>query len=407
MSNTAFFVLDLALLLIFVAVGVAGVYLWAVALASVSAARRAAQPGRQHRFAVAIPAHNEGGVVTGIVASLRQADYPQEMYDVFVAADHCTDSTADKARAAGATCFERAEGEERGKGAALRWLFERIFEIDVDYDSIIVFDADTQVDPGFLRWMNARLCEGTQAVQGRHVISNPREGWFPALSWAMMTIDNRFSNQGRANLGLSAKHMGDSICFRSDVLRELGWGSGLTEDYDFRLRLLSEGICIDYEPQAVGYGEAPLTWREAQAQRTRWHAGRAEAKKRHTRRLLREGIRRRDLAMVDGAIGSLIPSYSTLTLISAAAFLVHLVIGPYLWPALTYLWGAMTLTWFLYPLFGLALEKAPAWAYLAIMSGSIFIVWRTWLSLRVRLSRTRMDWVRTPHRGVAPPGAGT
>ena len=89
----------------------------------------------------------------------------------------------------------------------------------------------------------------------------------------MFLIDNRFQNLGRSNLGWSAKNMGDSICFRVDVLLQLGWGEGLTEDYHLRHKLLLNGIRIAYEPAAIGYGEAPITWSRARAQRARWLRG--------------------------------------------------------------------------------------------------------------------------------------
>ena len=64
-------------------------------------------------------------------------------------------------------------------------------------------------------------------IHGQHIIRNPNQSWFPALTWAMFLIDDRFQNLDRSNLGWSAKNMRDSICFRVDVLRQLGWGEGL------------------------------------------------------------------------------------------------------------------------------------------------------------------------------------
>ena len=89
----------------------------------------------------------------------------------------------------------------------------------------------------------------------------------------MFLVDNRFQNLGRSNLGWSAKHMGDSICFHVSVLRRYGWGRGLTEDYNLRQQLLLGGIRITYEPEALGQGEATQTWRQARVQRARWLRG--------------------------------------------------------------------------------------------------------------------------------------
>jgi hypothetical protein len=52
-----------------------------------------------------------------------------------------------------------------------------------------------------------------------------------------------------------------------------------------------------------------------------------------------------------------------------------------------------------YPLIGLALERAPLKAYLAILAGPFFIVWRTWLALTARFGRRPVVWIRTVHGG--------
>jgi cellulose synthase/poly-beta-1,6-N-acetylglucosamine synthase-like glycosyltransferase len=372
-------------------------YLWLIALASIRSLPKPLRSGDLNRFAIVIPAHNEEPVIGYTVAKLRQLNYPQDMFDICVVADFCSDQTSRMARDQGAFCYERLSGERGSKGAALRWLFQRIFESDRNYDAIVVFDADTRVDAEFLHVMNTQLNQGTQVIQGRHIISNPQEGWFPAITWAMMAIDNRFSNQGRSNLGLSAKHMGDSICFRCDILREKGWGSGLTEDYELRLKLILDGYSIQYEPWAIGHGQAPRSYPEAQSQRLRWAKGMMDARKRFRRQLLIDGIKQNDRVKLDGALGTIIPSYSTLTLISIALLGLNILFFRQVGVILVYFWLLLTVLWLIYPLFGLALEKAPFKAYLAILSGPLFILWRTGLNIRARLLPNKIKWIRTTH----------
>jgi cellulose synthase/poly-beta-1,6-N-acetylglucosamine synthase-like glycosyltransferase len=267
----------------------------------------------------------------------------------------------------------------------------------------VIFDADTSVDTNFLRIMDARLAQGDQVIQGQHLISNPDSGWYPRLAWAMFLVDNRFQNLGRANLGWSAKNMGDSICFRADILRKIGWGKGLTEDYQLRQRLLLEGVKISYEPTAMGRGEAPLTWAQARIQRMRWLRGTRESSQQFARRLLIEGFKRRDIAVLDGALQAYLPSYSTLTMFGIMFLSLQLLIN---WQVgLTFSWGligawaAIVATLFIYPLIGLAFEKAPLKAYLAILSGMLFIIWRSWLALKVRFGKGTALWIRTAHVG--------
>jgi cellulose synthase/poly-beta-1,6-N-acetylglucosamine synthase-like glycosyltransferase len=251
--------------------------------------------------------------------------------------------------------------------------------LDATCDAVVIFDSDTQVDSDFLRVMDARLVQGASVIQGQHVIRNPDSGWFPALTWAMFLVDNRFQNLGRSNLGWSAKHMGDSICFHAEVLRRIGWGEGLTEDYQLRQRLLLEGVKITYEPAAIGYGGAPRTWAQARAQRARWLRGTRDASQRFARRLLEEGIKRRDGALLDGALQAYLPSYSTLTIISAISVLIQVAANgqgkPIFSWALVGAWAAVLGMLFAYPLMGLALEKARL-SLSGDLDWAVFILWR-------------------------------
>lgn len=355
------------------------------------------------KFVIAIPAHNEATVIRSTVERLRSLDYPSHLFQVHIVADYCDDDTAKDAREAGAVVHERNEGPRTGKGIALTWLFERVFAENW-CDAIVVFDADTRVDAAFLKIMAARIAKGDLVIQGQHIISNPNAGWFPALTWAMFLIDNRFQNLGRSNLGWSAKHMGDSICFRVDVLKQMGWGEGLTEDYQLRQRLLLAGIRIIYEPSAKGYGEAALTWKQAQAQRARWLRGAKDANQQLIQELYVQALKRYEGALFDGWLQAFIPSYSTLTLVSVVLFAAQLIINWFIRPIfslpLLIGWAILVILLTFYPLFGLVLERASWKAYVAVMMGPFFILWRTWLALTLRLRKKPVVWVRTDHSGT-------
>lgn len=375
-------------------------YLYLLVLAAIRPSFTQPSQHPQHRFAIAIPAHDEEAVIGHTVARLQQIDYPKALFDIHVVADHCSDQTAALARMAGAVVHERNTTPRGSKGAALRWLFAHILNEagESSHDAVLIFDADTQVDANFLRIMDARLAQGDQVIQGQHRIGNPFDGWFPALTWAMFIIDNRYQNLGRSNLGWSAKHMGDSICFRTDILRQFGWGEGLTEDYAFRQQLLLNGIKIRYEPAAIGYGEAAATWQIARAQRARWLQGTYTASRQYGQELLLEGIRRCDLALLDGGLQAYLPSYSTLTMITWAIWLVHLILWLIGQPALLAACTVLLTLLIIYPLVGLALDRAPLKAYVAIFTGPMFILWRTWLALTTRWGRRQVHWVRTPRK---------
>jgi 1,2-diacylglycerol 3-beta-glucosyltransferase len=395
-------VLTILSIFLLILVGIPIAYLVLLALASIRAAPALNIEQRMptHRFIIAIPAHNEENVIETTVRRLRELDYPSDLYSIHIVADHCSDHTADLARLAGAQAHDRNEGLRSGKGGALSWLFNRILD-GSSCDAVIIVDADTQVDPLFLRVMDARLAQGDQVIQGQHVIRNPQQGWFAALTWAMFLIDNRFQNMGRTNLGWSAKHMGDSICFREGVLRKMGWGEGLTEDFQLRQRLLLEGIRIAYEPSAKGYGEAPQTWSKARAQRARWLRGTSDASHHFGTPLLKRGLKQRNGAMLDGALQAFLPSYSTLSILCLMLLCVHIglhiLIPEAISLSLVIIWAIFVLVLFVYPLFGLALEHAPLAAFIVIFTGLIFILWRTWLAATSRFTKKTVSWIRTNH----------
>jgi cellulose synthase/poly-beta-1,6-N-acetylglucosamine synthase-like glycosyltransferase len=253
--------------------------------------------------------------------------------------------------------------------------------------------------------MAARLAAGAKVVQGQHVIGNSRAGWFPALVWAMTVIDNCFQNLGRANIGWSSKIMGDSICIRADLFQQFGWGEGKADDHQLRHRLLFEGIKVAYEPAAIAYGEAPVDWRTAWPQRLRWIEGVRATNRRHGRRLLIEGIRQRDFALVDAALQAYAPAYSTLAAAVAGGFLLQTLVNH--WAGAVFpdwllrAWAALLALLFLYPFAGLAIARAPFRAYIAICLGPLFIGWRTAIAIAAR-RRTSGVWTQTPHVGQDP-----
>ena len=70
---------------------------------------------RNHKFAAVISARNESAVIGYLIKSIKEQNYPQELIDVFVIADNCTDDTASVARKAGAIVIPRFNKREIGK----------------------------------------------------------------------------------------------------------------------------------------------------------------------------------------------------------------------------------------------------------------------------------------------------
>ena len=105
---------------------------------------------KEHKFMALIPAHNESTVVGNLVESLKNQNYPEELLDIYVIADNCTDNTAGVAKKAGAIVYERFDSKNKTKGHALQWFLKQKIAENADYDAVFIFDADNIVDKNFI-----------------------------------------------------------------------------------------------------------------------------------------------------------------------------------------------------------------------------------------------------------------
>jgi cellulose synthase/poly-beta-1,6-N-acetylglucosamine synthase-like glycosyltransferase len=383
--------------------GCLGYYLFLACAAIREPPQAPRQTAPRTRFAVVIPARNEALVLGQTLAQLRSQEYPDELCALYVVADGCTDQTAEVARQAGAIVYERHDLARLGKAHALQWLLDRVLSQEPAYEAVAIFDADSVVAPGFLAAMDAHVQGGALVLQGQHRVSNPHDSALAALAAVDMRLNNRLRNQSRRNLGLACRLMGDAMVFDAQVLREQGWlGSSLTEDREYGYELLLRGIRARYVPEAQSYGQAASGWRHAESQRLRWYSGQVGMQRRLTGRLLRTAIRLRSLALVDGLLELLAPSYSFMAALSVTN--LGLVIALDRWvPSIRGLMGAGVATvlvaaWVLYPFLGLFIDRAPAWAFQALLWGPVYLLWRLFLSVLLRLRGDQVRWIRTRRR---------
>jgi len=228
--------------------------------------------GKKLRFAVLICARNEERVIRLPVKSVMLSKYPADCREVIVLADNCTDRTAEIARAAGATVWEKTV-PSAGKGDVLAWGIEKV-RAQGGFDAVAVFDADNIASDGWFDAMNDALQDGESVVTGRRCSSNAQanliSGWY-TVYWAMM---NELSNRVRTNLGLSGKLTGTGFAFLLSALPAEGWRtSTLVEDVEFTVQTNLAGGRVAYVPEADYADEQPETavymWRQLR----RWATG--------------------------------------------------------------------------------------------------------------------------------------
>ena len=262
-------------------------------------------PARQHRFAAIVAARNEAGVIGELIQSLRAQHYPEELLDIYVVADNCTDDTARVARQAGAAVYERHDQTWKGKGYALDYLFHRLAEEGrEDYEGYCVFDADNLVDPAFTAEMNRVFDTGKYgAITCYRNSKNFGSNWISAGYSIWFLREARFLNFPRTLLGTNCHVSGTGFLVSAQVIRDNGgWPFHLlTEDIQFSVDCAIKGRRIGYCDKAVVYDEQPTTFRQSWDQRLRWSKGFYQVDRKYALPLLRGCFRggRRGLSCYD------------------------------------------------------------------------------------------------------------
>lgn len=289
---------------------------------------------KQNRFMAIIPAHNEENVIGNLVESLIKQNYPQDLVDIYVIADNCTDRTAEIAKKAGAIVYERIDNEHKTKGHALKWFLDKKIEENAPYDAFCIFDADNIVHEDFIKNMNKKLCQGEDVVQGYRDIKNPTDSWISAgyalFYWTM----NRFYHLARYNLGLSPLINGTGFIVKFDVIKPTGWDTKtLTEDIEFSLKRIIAGKKLGWATDAIVYDEQPIGFKQSWSQRSRWTVGHMQCIQNYTKDLATATKEHKTLMNFDGLlyiVGS-IPMFVLTLVLLGINFIMYIGNGITTW----------------------------------------------------------------------------
>ena len=230
-----------------------------------------------HKYAVLISARNEGAVIGELLESLHRQNYPQELLDIYVVADNCTDNTAQSAEDHRAIVYERFDRRLVGKGYALNYLFEKIYARSglEAYDGYFVFDADNVLDENYVREMNKVFDNGYEIVTSYRNSKNYGSNWISAGYALWFLRESKYLNGARMQCGTSCAISGTGFLVANRIIRENnGWKHHLlTEDIEFSTDNIIQGRVIGYCEQAVLYDEQPTDFHESWNQRLRWTKG--------------------------------------------------------------------------------------------------------------------------------------
>ena len=282
---------------------------------------------KDHKYAVVIAARNESAVISQLIKSIKKQKYPSSLVDIYVVADNCTDNTADVAREAGATVFERFNRQYVGKGYALDYAFKIIMNSFSTYEGYFVFDADNLLDENYIAEMNKVFDNGYKVVTSYRNSKNYDTNWLSAGYSLWFLREAKYLNNSRMILNTGCAISGTGFMVSDEIIRKNnGWKHHLlTEDIEFSVDNAIQGEKIGYCGKAVLYDEQPYLFSQSWNQRLRWAKGFYQVFAKYGMDLVKSIFTKRSFCCFDMFV-TICPALF-LSLLSVSVNIVFLIVG--------------------------------------------------------------------------------
>ncbi len=350
------------------------------------------------KFAFIIPAHNEEKIIAKTIYSLSGLIYPKNLYDVFVIADNCTDSTASLARSLGVTVLERTNNTEKGKGYALRWAFDQVLASKKDYNAVIVVDADSLISGNYLEVMNYYLEHGSRVIQSSDLVLPEPGNWSVEATRIGFLLFNYVKPLGRKVLHFNMGLRGNGMCFDTRILKEIPWQAwSLTEDVEYGLILIFHGIKIAFAPEATVLAQMPIDASNAESQRSRWEIGRFQIIRAYASKFFFESFRKGSISHFDTFIDLITPPFVNMMFIISSIFMVSLLfwLVGFISIELFLLWGTLVALGIAYLFLGLYIAKAEKSLYRSLLHLPVYAFWKLKVYMKALKNGKEVKWIKT------------
>jgi cellulose synthase/poly-beta-1,6-N-acetylglucosamine synthase-like glycosyltransferase len=391
-----------------------------------------------HPFvSVHVAAYNERRVIDRLLTALSQLEYPD--YEVIVVDDSNDDSKLILERWVNTPRFKILHRNSRAgyKGGALR---EAIKVMDPRAEYVVVFDADSvpfpdSIDrflPHFYSESDAggnghgnghatseagqqarysggfRRRDEVAAVQSYqwHVL-NKSESWLTEAVRAEYAGSYMVERPFQDAVGSLKMVAGTAYMIRADLLREIGWGTSITEDWELTLKLYARGYKVVYTPWAETPAECVSTFSRLARQRMRWAEGHTHNVRKYFLPILLSRYVT-PLEKLEFLFDTTYYLQAALFVIGSVSWLVSEVIFHTHVPGWTAElgWALLFSNILALPLMnlgGLILEEAPPRDFQGVLGAVVLsfalVPFQGWAALKGLLAKEEGPWFRTPKTG--------
>ena len=200
---------------------------------------------------------------------------------------------------------------------------------------------------------------------------------------------------------------GTAYMIRADVLRQVGWGTSITEDWELTLKLYARGYKVVYTPWAETPAECVSTFSRLARQRMRWAEGHTHNVRKYFLDIMGSPFIT-PLEKVEFLFDSTYYLQAALFVVGTIAWLMSEIVFHAHVPGWTAVlgWSLLFSNVFALPLMnlgGLILEEAPArdlqgvWG--ALVLSFALVPFQGWAAAKGLFSKDEGPWFRTPKTG--------
>lgn len=385
--------IDVILLGLLASLSCAVAYLYFLALIGLSLTKRYPQVSRTYDFLILVPAHNEGQDISKTLHSLEQLE-PSGTTKIVVIADNCTDKTAEVARSCNIDVLERFDENLKGKGYALQWAISQ--STLSDYDAVVIVDADTIVDRNMLGAMAQSFEDGAGAVQVYYGFTAEKKTNLSYLQQMASIVENILFYNARSILRLPILLRGNGMAIRTEVLRNHPWDSfSITEDVDYAVNLLKDGISIDFNINSRVLSAATSSFKQSTSQKIRWASGTIQLIREQVFGLIFDGVKKKRLDLIELGFSFSLLSRPLLIYLTLIVLVLSFISNSHFQPVFTYWCLSLIGLLIVYNITGIIYvdEKIPACKALFLIP--FYGVWFLFIQITAMFRSGKLGWIRT------------
>ena len=264
---------------------------------------------KKHRFALIVPARDEGRAVLPLFQSIKEQSYGREckkeatdrLFDTYVIVKNPHDEVIDYAKEIDARVY--VDEEQKSKGDCLDYCIRHILMSGRKYDGYMIVDADCRLDADFMKNMNDALESGAQVITARKLVGNYKINecshnvrsmtacnHITCQNGLIWSIIDELGNRFKSAMGFTTMPITTGILIRGDLVEDWGgWNyrQTLTEDMELLRDCACKGIKTFHYSYAKLYLEEAPSHADTNKRRIRWMTGMVEADRLYYRELFK------------------------------------------------------------------------------------------------------------------------